>query len=1217
MKMQERINKLFGALVLLAFASVAPAQSVSVGEDFTGATTTNSWYAINGACLTASTSAGSASATTAGQPPGCTQDSYYTENLVGGYSGVAGSATTLPDNASLAQGALRFTNGCLAPSGGSTNCGNGGHNQNGAIISGGSYASNAGLQITFKTVTYRGDSYNGSGGDSDGADGMSFFLIDATKTPNIGSYGGSLGYSCSNTNGPTGVGTGGDWHGMYGAYIGLGIDEFGNFLNASDNTSTGAGYVPNRIGLRGYGNVNWNYLSTLSQYQNSNYSTTVTNCAGTTGATNQMCAVKYTCQNGYLSDYNGNNINTGFHPVTTSVPDYAMISGAAVTLPSTVVIGNEYAKGGYARNSSGTNVLQYKLTLTSAGLLSLSYNVNGGAWTGVLNNQSITASNGTIPTNIRFGFAGSTGGGSNIHEVLCFKAASLDASGSSAGSNLQQSSKITGTTQAYFAYYNPNDWTGRLTANTLSANATTGVVTIASVANWDASCVLTGGACSATGGTNTVEGPTARTILTWSSPTSTATTGLGVPFEWTSGISTAEQGTLEAGDPLAALGSSDPQGLARVNFLRGDRTCEVNTVTTLVCALAGGSVFRQRDGVLGDIVDSSPVQVGQPSSPYAVTWKDKLIGTDPTPENTGQSYATFFSAELTRENVVYVGANDGMLHGFEAGAYDSTNTYQSATNDGKELLAYMPAAVVNTIHNSTVPQLDYSSPYYGHNFYVDATPGFGDLYYSGAWHTWLVGGLGVGGNAIYALDVTNPLDPTNTVNFSETHASTTVIGEWSAANIVCANVASCASNLGNTFGTPVVRRLHNGNWAVIFGNGFSSTTGDAGIYVAVISTSGTLSSFYYLSTGTGVTTGSCTSNCNGIAYVTPVDLDGDHITDYVYAGDLRGNIWRFDLTSATPSSWAAGATPLFTASNTVGTTTTAQPITSALLVALNTGTQGTQVIVSFGTGRQIEFTNTTSASYATGTQSLYAVWDWNFSSWNSKSSVQYASLTATAFSAIVSTGSTIPTGNLAKQTLSAGTGGTITISPTTVCWAGTTTCTGTNSSFGWYAPLIGTQEQIIFNPELVGSTFVVNSVIPANNLVLACTLSLNTGYTYAFQLATGGVSSTTVSGVAQNFFVNAGNPNAVGLLTNATGTSIVVSTTPSGTTSTAGNLTYSSSSTVSGAAVPNSVPFPSVSSCGSGPNSLVYQNSAGAGGSTQIAVGCPLSGQRQTWFQRR
>ena len=129
----------------------------------------------------------------------------------------------------------------------------------------------------------------------------------------------------------------------------------------------------------------------------------------------------------------------------------------------------------------------------------------------------------------------------------------------------------------------------------------------------------------------------------------------------------------------------------------------------------------------------------------------------------------------------------------------------------------------------------------------------------------------------------------------------------------------CRHSLGATYGTPIIRRLHDGRWAVIFGNGFGSTTGDAGIFVMTVDATGN-KQFYYLSTGN---TGTAANN--GIAYVASADLDGDHVTDYVYAGDLMGNLWRFDLTSNAESSWAAGAAPLF--SSPAG-----QPITTAVTV---------------------------------------------------------------------------------------------------------------------------------------------------------------------------------------------------------------------------------------------------------------------------------------------
>ena len=260
---------LIAALTALAAPFGAQAQTTggSVADDFTGTSTSNPWYFFNGACLTASTLNGAEPTTSSsGQVPGCTTigTTYYNQPLVGGQNGVAGNTQTLPDPSG--QGALRFTNG--QP---------GGFSQNGGILSTTPFPTGSGVSITFKTVTYRGNS-GGAGGD--GADGISFFLMDSSALDTttitgtaagdgngLGSWGGSLGYTCSNANPP--------YNGLVGAYLGLGIDEYGNFLNGAqlmagytgnpatgDNSQLGYGYKPNRIGLRGAGNIAWNWLHT-------------------------------------------------------------------------------------------------------------------------------------------------------------------------------------------------------------------------------------------------------------------------------------------------------------------------------------------------------------------------------------------------------------------------------------------------------------------------------------------------------------------------------------------------------------------------------------------------------------------------------------------------------------------------------------------------------------------------------------------------------------------------------------------------------------------------------------------------------------------------------------------------------------------------------------------------------------------------------------------
>ena len=1155
--------------VALSQPLVVRAQT-SISEDFTQASTQNSWWFFNGACLTASTLPGqeptvSSGVGSGGQVPGCTTiaTTYYNkssgEHLVGGQ----GLTNTTPDPAG--KGALRFTNGFPY-----------GYSENGGIVFATPFPTGQGVSITFKTVTYLGDS---GGGGGDGADGMSFYLMDATQLNTatitgvgsgngngLGSWGGSLAYTCSNSNPP--------FNGLIGGYLGLGIDEYGNFLNGTvntlgesgttatgDNTASGGGYQPGRIGIRGAGNVAWatlngayggtsnpgnskpyypNSLATSCQINGGSYNAGTGMCSG--NPTDAMQAVQNTCATGTLYNYRNasnptavgatsltNSVNTGGPTATPAIApilDYTAQPSGYVVLPAGTMIANEAA----TTRSAATPIF-YALQISQSGLLSLSYSINGGAYTSVIKSQNITTANGPLPANFLFGFAGSTGGDTNIHEILCFKANPANSASASAGVSEKQSAKVETGTQVYFAYYNPSaDWTGRVTASSLSLDSF-GNVIISPTANWDADCVLTGvlasGTCNSTGvaGPIVAEAPTSRVVLSYNGTN-------GIPFEYTN-LSSAQQTALTLGDVATSQCNSSTAYATtdRVAYLRGDRTCEISTT--------GIGLFRRRESVLGDIIDSSPAWVGPPIAGYTTVWADRINAADPLPENgsSAQSYPAFITAEQTRLNVVYVGSDDGLVHGFESGSFDVNGNFVSTGNDGKEVLAYMPAAVVNTIHSST-STLDFSSSQYGHNFFVDATPATGDVFYGNQWHTLLVGGLGPGGAALYALDVTNPA----TTNFAEGHAASLVIGEWTPATISCHNntPANCGNNLGNTYGTPQLRRLHDGKWAVIFGNGLGSATGDAGIYVMTIDPTTAAKTFYYLSTHTG-----SVASPNGIAFPAAVDLDGDHISDYVYAGDIQGNVWRFDLTSATETNWAVTAGPVFKSP-------AGQPITTGIVVASGAPNPGMQqqLMLLFGTGQKFPLTALNPPTYAAGTQSLYGVWDWNMTAWNTLSpNATYSALTAAASGLSSANNYAIGQANLQQQvvTINATTQDRDISSTATVCWAGQSGCSGGTAKFGWYINLPGTQEQVIFSPELVSQALTVNSIVPAPNNPTSCATVTDAGFTYVLSALTGApfnevflppseAANPTVSGNAAYT-----DPNAIGLLTNASGSSFITS----------------------------------------------------------------------------
>ncbi len=1058
------------AAAVVGLSSPAQAQQI-IQDNFTGATTNYTWLPFLGACLTAGT------ATSGSSIPACmglsTFTYYGSETLVGGDTGL------LPDTTAAGGGALRFTNG--SP---------GGFNQAGGVLSSFSYPSSQGLQITFTTVTYRG---NSGGTAHDGADGIGFYLIDAGADGNfipldVGAFGGSLGYTCSNVNNDAKLhpdGTPRAYDGLPHGYLGLGIDEYGNFLNQGDNTASGYGYVPERIGLRGAGNISWWQLA-------NNPATSAYYPAGTTLTNAQKAqAVQNTCKTGTIWNYTTPSapVNTGI-----AIADYAPIPNAYKVLPSGTLIANESAM-----TRGAATPITYLLKITSTGLLSFSYAINAGAYQPVITAQNITTGNGPLPAYFRFGFTGSTGGSSNIHEVVCFQVQPADTSSSSAGLNEKQTAQVQTGTQVYFAFYNPSNWSGSLTAQSLVVDPTTGLVSIASTANWDASCVLSGVAagatCIATGAAGPIaaEGPTQRTMLTFNGTS-------GIPLEW-SNLPTAMQNTIDAGDAA-------PFNANRLNFLRGDRTNEQNS--------AGVGLFRTRASVLGDIINSSPTWVGAPGVNYPLTWSDRIAAGGAFPENAGPTYTAFATANSTRLNVVYSGANDGLLHGFRSGSYNGSTYVNNATtpNDGQEVLAYMPYSVFNNIHNSANSQLDFASPQYGHNYYVDAAPGSGDLYYNGAWHTWLVGGLGAGGAAIYALDITTP------AGFSESSASSLVIGEWGPSNLTCVGNAGCGANLGNTNGVPQIRRFHNGQWGFVFGNGLGASNGAAGVFVGLVDPGTGTISFYYLDTGAAAAG-------NGIAYATPADYDGDHIVDYIYAGDVLGHVWRFDLTSSTPSSWALAANqPLFT-------TPGNQPITTKLIVASSPGQAGgqPQVMIDFGTGRQIPQTNASPTTYASGTQSLYGIWDWNQASWNSKGSTQYKSMTAPQ---------SISTSNLVQQT-AALTSNTAfrSVTSNAICW---NACTSGGTQFGWYLNLPGSNEQVIYSPVLEVGAFLVNTTIPVTASAFNCTPASATGWTMAISPTTGGAFTQSFFGDSGGHFVNINGQVVSGAALSGTGSVSIVTT---------------------------------------------------------------------------
>ena len=459
---------------------------------------------------------------------------------------------------------------------------------------------------------------------------------------------------------------------------------------------------------------------------------------------------------------------------------------------------------------------------------------------------------------------------------------SILSANSSAAALAANSTSLQSGALIYQASFDSTDWSGHFRALPVQGDATVGAPL------WDAATLLP------------VFG--SRNILSHN--------GTGaITFQWAN-LSATQQSALNTD----IFGTIDSKGSERLSWLRGDASKEVRN----------GGVYRNRfrtdivngvpvtsTTVLGDTVNSDPAFVGTEDYGYSGLPSGAL----------GQSsYAAFVSGKTSRPPMIYVGANDGMLHAFRS---DSGNI-----NSGKEIFAYVPAAVYGNLNKLTAPT-------YIHKPYVDGTPGAGDAYFGGTWKSILLGSLGGGGKAIFALNITDP--------------TTMGVGQvlWEFQD---------TTDLGYTVGQPQIARLNDGTWAAIFANGYNATSDKAFLYLVNLQTGALIKK---------IPAGASTSN----GLTTPVlyDSNGDKTVDVVYAGDLQGNMWKFDLTGSAVSAWnvANSAQPLFTARN---ASNQVQPITSQPRIGAH---PNGGVLVHFGTGQYLAPADIAS----TVVQSYYAIWD--------------------------------------------------------------------------------------------------------------------------------------------------------------------------------------------------------------------------------------------------
>ncbi len=514
-----------------------------------------------------------------------------------------------------------------------------------------------------------------------------------------------------------------------------------------------------------------------------------------------------------------------------------------------------------------------------------------------------------------------------------------------------------------------------------------------------------------------------------------------VDFNWDNAGAANTAGTL------ANLLSRNPEnsnlpdtlGQRRLEYLRGKRSDE-------------GSPFRQRSGVLGDFYSSSPAVVSGPR--YLVNYSNRLEG------NT--AYSTFATSIANRTPRVYVGGNDGMLHGFNA-------------LTGVEEFAFVPSAVFHKLNKLTGAN-------YSHEFYVDGSPVVADVFNGTEWRTILVGTLKAGGKSIFALDITTP-------------GSEKLLWEFDDSSLP----DDATAKMGYSFSQPTIARLHTGTWAVVFGNGYESannTNGKAALFI-VDAMEGTLLKSLEVEGVNGI--------ANGLSTPKLADYNADGVADYAYAGDLQGNVWRFDLlrngrSDSAPFTTeddgenaisdfevAYGGAPLFSAVANTGTNAR-QPITSAPSLVLHP--TGFGYLVVFGTGKFFE-TGDKEGDKSIA-QTVYGIWDKqtlgeeasdpNISS--SRSSLQQQT---------IETQTTVEANGATRQGL--------VLSANNVRWQASDSAPAQD---GWYLNLRQSQgEMVVENMSQLGRTIFFQTLIPNDD---PCGDGAN-NWTYAINPFTGGRTS--------------------------------------------------------------------------------------------------------------
>ncbi|MDO8262125.1 MAG: PilC/PilY family type IV pilus protein [Gallionella sp.] len=588
--------------------------------------------------------------------------------------------------------------------------------------------------------------------------------------------------------------------------------------------------------------------------------------------------------------------------------------------------------------------------------------------------------------------------------------------------------------------FDTSDWSGDLLAIPVSVSSGN-AVTISTSTTWTAATQLAALTAPATS-RNIVVGNVGATA-----------NPVAAPFTWAA-IESSLSLALDKATPASAA-----DGLAqdRLNYLRGDSSKESNP-------------FRKRTKLLGDIINSGVVYSGVPTTGIS-----------------SSTYSSFYTNNVARTPAVFVGANDGMLHAF------------NATN-GNELFAYIPSWM-----GPRLSALTSASYVNAHQSYVDGPPTVAEAQVGSAgtaadWKTVLVSGTGGGGQGVFALDVTNP-------------------SAFSASNVMWEFTHDDDVDMGNVIGRPQILKLRTSaynattatyKWFAVVGSGVNNyvtastsvySNGNPALFLLDLSkpagTAWSLGTNYYKISLPIDSTLSISKATGLVNFNATFGLARE--VAQIFMGDLHGNLWKLDFSLLGSADWninklssfnkgtitSPNPYPLFTAKDAANNV---QPITMAPSIA-NGAIPGTHYVL-FGTGKYLESADKGSTTQ----QSMYMVYDDDNNS-----------------------GDSSPVGSSAisgRGRLQAGTNTTSTgvISVPAFTLGRATTDADTTQRSGWYFDFTVSGERQISSATVFGDTAVFGSLIPgASSSSGSCSAAGGGGNQYTVKIATGNgnaISST-------------------------------------------------------------------------------------------------------------